>query len=53
MSEIREMFHSAKWQRDEEQQKFEVERKNIHRVHLAEVEFLIEEKTQTEKACQV
>ncbi|XP_032942520.1 coiled-coil domain-containing protein 171-like [Catharus ustulatus] len=52
ISEMEKMFHSAQRQREEEQQKFEMERNNIHRVHLAEVEFLIEEKTRTEKACQ-
>ncbi|KAF4803381.1 hypothetical protein TURU_016829 [Turdus rufiventris] len=52
VAEIEKMFQSAQLQWEEERQKFAVERDNIRRVYLAEMEFLIEEKTQTEKACQ-
>ncbi|KAL2294804.1 hypothetical protein Nmel_008555 [Mimus melanotis] len=46
------MFQSAQWQWEEEQQRFAVERDNICRAYLTKMEFLIKEKTETEKACQ-
>ncbi|KAL2294822.1 hypothetical protein Nmel_008575, partial [Mimus melanotis] len=52
VAEIKKMFQSVQWQWEEEQQKFAVERDNIHRVYIAEMEFLIKEKTETEKVCQ-
>ncbi|XP_023802400.1 coiled-coil domain-containing protein 171-like, partial [Cyanistes caeruleus] len=51
-AETEKMFQSAQWQWEEEQQRFAVERDNIRRVYLAEMEFLIEEKMKTERSCQ-
>uniref|UniRef100_A0A8C0VA86 Coiled-coil domain-containing protein 171-like n=1 Tax=Cyanistes caeruleus TaxID=156563 RepID=A0A8C0VA86_CYACU len=50
-AETEKMFQSAQWQWEEEQQRFAVERDNIRRVYLAEMEFLIEEKMKTERTC--
>ncbi|XP_066038619.1 coiled-coil domain-containing protein 171-like [Chamaea fasciata] len=51
-AETEKMFQSAQGQWEEEQQRFAVERDNIRREHLAEVEFLIKEKNKMEAACQ-
>lgn len=47
------MFQNAQSQWEEEQQKFAVERDNIRREHLAEIEFLINEKNKRQEAHQV
>ncbi|RLV93043.1 hypothetical protein DV515_00013566, partial [Chloebia gouldiae] len=51
-AEAEKMVQSTQRQWEEEQQRLAVERDNIHRVHLAELEFLFKEKTETEKASQ-
>nr|XP_054509297.1 coiled-coil domain-containing protein 171-like [Agelaius phoeniceus] len=43
---------SDQWQFQEEQQRFAMERDNIHRVHLAELEFLFKEKAEAAMAFQ-
>nr|XP_031363173.1 coiled-coil domain-containing protein 171 [Lonchura striata domestica] len=51
-AEAEKMVESAQRQWEEEQQRLAVERDNIHRAHLAELEFLFKERTETEKASQ-
>ncbi|XP_058679888.1 coiled-coil domain-containing protein 171-like [Ammospiza caudacuta] len=51
-SEIDKIAQSDQWQLQAEQQRCAVERDNIHRVHLAELEFLIREKAEAEMAFQ-
>nr|XP_041567393.1 coiled-coil domain-containing protein 171-like [Taeniopygia guttata] len=51
-AEAEKMVESAQRQWEEEQQRLAVERDNIHRAHLAELEFLFKEKTETETASQ-
>ncbi|RLV63324.1 hypothetical protein DV515_00018386, partial [Chloebia gouldiae] len=47
-AEAEKIVQSAQKQWEEEQQRLAVERDNIHRVHLAELEFLFKEKTEAE-----
>ncbi|XP_054141154.1 coiled-coil domain-containing protein 171-like [Melozone crissalis] len=51
-SEIEKLVQSDQWQLQAEQQRCAVEKDNIHRVHLAELEFLIREKAEAEMAFQ-
>ncbi|XP_063037473.1 coiled-coil domain-containing protein 171-like [Melospiza melodia melodia] len=51
-SEIDKIAQSDQWQLQAEQQRCAVERDNIQRVHLAELEFLIREKAEAEMAFQ-
>ncbi|XP_037981515.1 coiled-coil domain-containing protein 171-like [Motacilla alba alba] len=51
-AETERMLQSAQWQLEEERRRFAVERYNIHKVHLAELEFLFREKAEAEMACQ-
>ncbi|XP_039572761.1 coiled-coil domain-containing protein 171-like [Passer montanus] len=51
-AETEKMVQSAQRQWEEEQQRFVVERDNTLREHLARMEFLVKEKTETEMACK-
>uniref|UniRef100_A0A8C5ICW2 CC171 protein n=1 Tax=Junco hyemalis TaxID=40217 RepID=A0A8C5ICW2_JUNHY len=52
-SEIDKIAQSDQFHLQQEQQRCAVEKDNIHRVHLAELEFLIREKAEAEMAFQV
>lgn len=51
-AETEKLFRSAQWEWEEEQQRLSRERDNICRLYCAEMEFLIREKSETEKAYQ-